>query len=68
MKQLLAARLIEPHATGVGIAVDAQCRAWGEAYPQLYAMGALMTGQFFESTAVPELRMQACSIAEALCK
>lgn len=67
LKNLLAQRFIEPHANGVGIAVDAQHRAWGEAYPHLFSIGALMTGQLLESTAVPELRVQARTIAEALC-
>ncbi len=68
LKNLLSQRLIEPHGNGVGIAVDAHCRAWGEAYPNLFSIGALMTGQLLESTAVPELRVQARDIAEALCK
>ena len=68
LKSLLAHGMIEPHGNGVGIAVDAQHRAWGEAYPSLFSIGALMTGQLLESTAVPELRVQAHAIAEALCK
>lgn len=67
-RNLLAQRLIEPHGNGVGIAVDAHYRAWGEAYPTLFSIGALMTGQLLESIAVPELREQAQRIAEALCK
>jgi uncharacterized NAD(P)/FAD-binding protein YdhS len=67
MMNLLSGGLIEPHATSIGIAVDAQHRAWGAAYPQLYAIGSLMTGQLLESTAVPELRVQAQTIAEAVC-
>lgn len=68
LKQLLAARAIEPHGSGMGIAVDNHCRAWGEYYPHLFSIGALMTGQLLESTAVPELRVQASDIARALCK
>lgn len=68
LRNLLAQRLIEPHGNGIGIAVDTHCRAWGEVYPQLFSIGALMTGQLLESTAVPELRVQARDIAEALCK
>lgn len=68
LKQMLANRLIEVHGSGLGLACDPSYRPWGEAYPQLYAMGALMTGQLLESTAVPELRVQAASIAESLCK
>jgi uncharacterized NAD(P)/FAD-binding protein YdhS len=66
LKQMLADGLVEPHETQLGIATDPQGRAWGAAYPNLYAMGALMTGQWLESTAVPELRAQAATIAKAL--
>lgn len=66
LKQALADGVIEAHATGLGIAVDPQLRAWGAAYPHLYAMGALATGQLLESTAVPELRVQAQQVAEAV--
>lgn len=68
IKSLLSEGLIEPHATSIGIAVDSQCRAWGRAYPKLFTIGSPMTGQLLESTAVPELRVQAQTIAEALCK
>jgi uncharacterized NAD(P)/FAD-binding protein YdhS len=63
MMQALADGLVEPHATGLGIAVDPECRAWGNAYPNLSAVGPLMTGQWLESTAVPELRVQAAQVA-----
>ena len=65
-KQLLAEGMVEPHATGVGIAADARYRAWGNIHPALYVMGTMMTGQWLESTAVPELREQAATIAQAL--
>lgn len=65
-KQAVAERWVEVHETGIGIAVDAQCRAWGEAYPNLYAIGTAMTGQWLESTAVPELRQQAAMVAAAI--
>lgn len=68
MKQLVADGLIEPHSTGLGIGADARQRAWGQAHPHLYAVGALLTGQLLESTAVPELREQAQQVAEALCR
>ncbi len=66
LKQLLANGLIEPHATGIGLAVDPECRAWGALYPHLSVVGSLMTGQRLESTAVPELRAQAASIAQRI--
>lgn len=64
LQQLLQDGLVEPHATGLGVVADAHCRI----APNLYALGSLMTGQFWESTAVPELRQQAAIVAEALCR
>ena len=66
IRQLYAAGIVEPHATGLGIAVDPQQRAWGMLHPHLYAVGSLMTGQLLESTAVPELRAQAAAAAQSL--
>ncbi|MES2984601.1 MAG: FAD/NAD(P)-binding protein [Pseudomonadota bacterium] len=63
IRQVVAQGLVEPHATGIGIAADLHGRAWGTAFPQLYAVGALLTGQLLESTAVPELRAQAVAVA-----
>lgn len=63
LQQLVASQMIVPHATGVGISVDASYRAMGEAYPHLYAMGSLLTGHALETIAVPELRAQAAAIA-----
>jgi uncharacterized NAD(P)/FAD-binding protein YdhS len=68
VKNLLAQGMIEPHGNGVGLAADAKYRAWGEAYPHLFCIGPLMTGQLLESIAVPELRVQAQQIAEELCR
>ena len=64
MKQLLADGVVEPHSNGLGVAVDPSYRAWGSAHPQLYVVGTWMTGQLLESTAVPELRVQAATVAE----
>ncbi len=63
LKQALADGMIEQHATKAGMAVDPDYRAWGAAYPHLSVVGPLMTGQFLESAAVPELRVQAAAIA-----
>jgi uncharacterized NAD(P)/FAD-binding protein YdhS len=68
LRQLLADGLVEPHVNGLGITADTQLRAWGRLHPNLYAMGALLTGQLLESTAVPELRAQAAMIAHAIVK
>ena len=66
LRQLLATGMVEAHATGQGIAADKYGRAWGNAYPQLYAIGSLLTGQLLESTAVPELRQQAQQVAHTI--
>lgn len=66
LKQLMAHSQIEAHATGLGIAADPQFRAWGALYPHMYVLGSLLTGQLLESTAVPELRVQAQQIAASL--
>lgn len=63
LRQLLEAGWIEPHGTDHGIAADACLRVYGHAHGQLYAIGSLLTGQCFESIAVPELRVQAQVIA-----
>ena len=64
LRQLLADGMIEPHANGLGMTADQHLRAWGRLHPNLYAMGSLLTGQLLESTAVPELRTQAATIAK----
>lgn len=68
LRQALADGVIEPHANGLGIALDPQGRAWGAAHPRVYAIGPLTVGQWLESTAVPEIRVQAEAIVQALCK
>lgn len=66
LKQAMADHVLEPHASNVGLTVDPRYRAWGAAHPHLYVIGSWMTGQWLESTAVPELRVQARNIAESL--
>jgi len=54
---------------GLGISVDAQSRVLdpaGHPQPGLYAAGALTAGQFWEVTAVPDIRIQAKVLAEAV--
>ncbi|MFN6984125.1 MAG: FAD-binding protein, partial [Rhizobium oryzihabitans] len=54
---------------GLGVEVDAQSRlhrADGEVWPGLFAAGALTAGRFWEITAVPDIRVQAKKIAEAV--
>ncbi len=59
LKQLLADGMVEAHVSGLGVAADQKHRAWGVLYPDLTIIGSLLTGQLLESTAVPELRVQA---------
>lgn len=66
LRQLLAEGMVEAHATGLGLTADKHYRAWGELHPNLYVVGSLLTGQLLESTAVPELRTQAATIAQTL--
>ncbi len=55
---------VTAHATGLGVVADAHYKIG----TNLYAIGTPMTGQFWESTAVPELRQQAASLGETLCR
>lgn len=54
---------------GLGISVDPQSRvldADGKAQPGLFAAGALTAGQFWEITAVPDIRVQASLLADVI--
>ena len=66
LKQVLADNVVEAHVTGLGIVADKDHRAWGALYPDLAVIGSLLTGQLLESTAVPELRVQAQAAARAV--
>lgn len=68
LRQLIANGLVEAHETRLGISADQHCRAWGALHPKLFVLGSLLTGQLLESTAVPELRAQAVTIANAIRK
>ncbi|MXN45122.1 FAD-dependent pyridine nucleotide-disulfide oxidoreductase [Shinella kummerowiae] len=61
--------LIQPDRAGLGIAVDehsAAIAAGGKGKPRLYAMGPLTAGRHWEITAVPDIRVQARSVAETI--
>ncbi|MFT3978424.1 MAG: FAD-dependent oxidoreductase, partial [Sphingomonas bacterium] len=70
----LLARLVErgairPDAEHLGIDVDARCRtiaADGQANGDLYAIGPMTRGAFWESVAVPDIRRQAWDLARSL--
>lgn len=59
--------LLDPF--GLGVEVDDQSRLLqkdGESWPGLFAAGALTAGRFWEITAVPDIRVQARKIAQAV--
>ncbi|MEJ0010535.1 MAG: FAD/NAD(P)-binding protein [Alphaproteobacteria bacterium] len=66
LPQLLQSGMAEAHANGIGFAGDRHGRLFGAALPNLYAIGAPLTGQLLESTAVPELRVQAQNVAKQI--
>jgi len=60
---------LRPDPLGLGIVVDAMsqvCDGSGKAQRGLFAVGALTAGQFWEITAVPDLRVQAKAVAERI--
>jgi uncharacterized NAD(P)/FAD-binding protein YdhS len=61
--------IIVPDPLGLGLLVDETSRAVGEnGTPRtgLYAVGALTAGQFWEITAVPDIRVQAAAVANEI--
>lgn len=66
---LLAKGIVTPDELGLGLRVDAQSRvidATGRAQANLYALGALTRGRFWEISAVPDIRVQAWTPARKL--
>ena len=69
IRQMLAERLVQPDALGLGLAVDDEGRvltAQGEAEPKLFALGPITRGTFWEVTAIPDIRVKAAKVAEDL--
>ena len=65
--QLLGEGVARPNANGLGLDVDPLGRvvdASGQAHASLFTIGALTQGAFWESTAVPEIRVRAAAIAD----
>ena len=61
--------MIDIDPLGLGICVDDHSRVLscdGDARPGLFAVGALTAGQFWEITAVPDIRVQTRKVAEEL--
>ena len=62
-------KMISMDDLGLGICVDGQSRVLdpeGQPQPGLFAAGALTAGQFWEITAVPDIRVQAKALAETI--
>ena len=56
-------------AVSLGLDVDAQSRVVshaGEVHPSVFALGPLAIGRFWEITAIPEIRVQAGSVAKSV--
>jgi uncharacterized NAD(P)/FAD-binding protein YdhS len=69
LQQLLVDGLARPHATGLGLDVDADGRVLdksGTAHATMLTLGPLTQGAFWECTAVPEIRVRAAQLAETL--
>ena len=69
LSQLMGEGRARPHASGLGLDVDADSRvigADGTAWANLFAIGALTQGAFWECTAAPEIRVRAAAIAALL--
>lgn len=54
------------HRIAPDVATGLLQRTDGTAYPQIFAIGPLRSGQVFETTAIPEIRKQATAIAERI--
>lgn len=69
LKEMSRFQLIVPDPLGLGIQVNAasEVTAPSEISPaRLFAVGALTAGQFWEITAVPDIRVQAKAVAEEI--
>lgn len=66
---LLAGGSARADAEGLGIDVDDDCRvrdADGAAQDELYAIGPMTRGAFWEVTSVPDIRIQAAELAKTI--
>lgn len=62
LRSLLDGGLAQPGPLGIGLATDAD----GRCGAGLYVIGALRRGELWETTAVPEIRVQADAVAAAI--
>lgn len=66
IQQLLTDGLARAHPSGLGFDLDDEARvldARGKVQGSMYAIGPITAGAFWESTAVPEIRLHAAAIA-----
>jgi uncharacterized NAD(P)/FAD-binding protein YdhS len=63
---LLAEGVAHPSPTGYGLRAFAPYRVSATTFPPLYAIGPLLLGELLETTAIPELRIQARDVAQLL--
>ncbi len=66
LRGLLDGGLAEPDHLGIGVKVDEAVRVIGA--DRLWAMGSLGKARYWEITAVPDIRVQAERVAEAIAK
>lgn len=69
LRQMQASGLITPDGSGLGVAVDRDCRlvgADGAPSSRLFALGPMTRGTFWEITAVPDIRVQSWRLARRL--
>ena len=71
LMNLLGSGLVSPSSLDLGIATDADGRVrtaddYEAARPAVWAVGPLRRGDLWESTAIPEIRVQALQVAEAV--
>jgi uncharacterized NAD(P)/FAD-binding protein YdhS len=68
LREMKRQGMIQADPLGLGLVVDAQSRArrTDSNDTAIYAVGALTAGQFWEITAVPDIRMQAKKVAQAI--
>ncbi|CAN7652327.1 FAD/NAD(P)-binding protein [Pararhizobium sp. LjRoot238] len=69
LRQMLEDGLISADKLGLGICVSRNAQVLdrdGSTQPGLFAVGALTAGQFWEITAVPDIRVQARNVAVAI--
>jgi len=66
LRSLLDAGTIRPDQLGIGIEVDEHSRAAGGS--DVWAIGPLTKGRYWEIIAVPDIREQAAAIAEDIAR